>query len=463
MIGVRFASAKAAGVTSRVAAVMGAQWGDEGKGKLADVLAKNYDLVCRFNGGANAGHTVVVGGKKYAFHLLPCGVIHPHTTNLLGNGTVVHVDSLFKELSELDGAGVPWKGRVLISDRAHILFDFHKEVDGLVEERRAASGGGGKIGTTKQGIGPCYASKAARNGIRFGMLKHKEAFKAALTRLMEQTEQQYGVTIDKNAQFAKWEVLSERLAPMIVDGVELVNSALEDGKRVIAEGANAALLDLDFGTYPYVTSSSTTAGGIATGLGISPRKIESVVGVVKAYTTRVGGGPFPTELTDARGGGDKPMNAPGTDIGLHLQVKGGEIGVTTGRKRRCGWLDLVVVRYAHQLNGFTSLNVTKLDVLDELDEIKIGIAYKVNGVQLKPAQMPSALEDLAAAEVVYETVKGWKTSTAGVKKFADLPKEAQSYVRMIEKLSGVPVAWVGTGAGRLDMVTRGFDFQAENH
>jgi adenylosuccinate synthase len=322
-------------------------------------------------------------------------------------------------------------------------------------------GGGGKIGTTKQGIGPCYASKAARNGVRFGQLRNREAFRTALARLIEATRSSYGVSIDERAQLDKWDALRERLLPMVVDGVQLVNDALGDGKRVLAEGANAALLDVDFGTYPYVTSSSTTAGGIATGLGVAPSKLESIVGVVKAYTTRVGGGPFPTELTDARGGGDRPMNSEGSDIGLHLQVKGGEVGVTTGRKRRCGWLDTVVLRYAHALNGFTSLNVTKLDVLDELEELKIGVGYKLNGVALAPGQMPSVLDDLAAVEVVYETHKGWKSSTAGTRKFSDLPKEAQSYVKRIEQLVGVPVAWIGTGVGRNDMVTRGFTFTEE--
>jgi adenylosuccinate synthase len=363
---------------------------------------RSYDIVARFNGGANAGHTVVVGGKKYAFHLLPCGVIYPHTTNLLGNGTVVHVDSLFKELAELDGAGVDHAGRVLISDRAHLLFDFHKAVDGLAEERRAGAGGGGKIGTTKQGIGPCYSSKAVRNGVRVGMLKNRAAFRTALTRLMDDTVAAHGVAIDKVAELDKWDVLAPKVTPMIVDGVFMVNAAYKAGKRIITEGANAALLDIDFGTYPYVTSSATTAGGICTGLGLAPSTVESVIGVVKAYTTRVGGGPFPTELTDERGGGDRPLNAPGTEIGLHLQKVGAEIGVTTGRKRRCGWLDAVVVRYAHQLNGFTSLNVTKLDVLDDLETIKIGVAYKIDGVELGWGAMPSMLEDLAKVEVVYE-------------------------------------------------------------
>ncbi len=369
-------------------------------------------MIARFNGGANAGHTVVVNGKKYAFHLLPCGVIYPHTLNLLGNGTVIHIDSLFQELKELEEAGVSWDKRVLISDRAHLLFDFHKTVDGLAEERRAASGGAGKIGTTKQGIGPAYASKANRNGIRAGLLAHPAAFKQSLNRLMDDISAAYGITIDRQAQLDKWDALIPKVAPMVVDGVHMVNEAYRGGKRIIAEGANAALLDVDFGTYPYVTSSSTTAGGISTGLGIAPSAIESVIGVVKAYTTRVGGGPFPTELTDERGGGDRPMNAPGTDIGLHLQQVGREIGVTTGRKRRCGWLDAVVIRYAHQLNGFSSLNLTKLDVLDELEEIKIGVGYKINGQTLGWGRMPSTLQELSQVEVEYEGeshgVGGWE-------------------------------------------------------
>jgi len=241
---------------------------------------------------------------------------------------------------------------------------------------------------------------------------------------------------------------------MLVDGVALVNSALDSGKSVITEGANAALLDLDFGTYPYVTSSSTTAGGISTGLGIAPTKIESLVGVVKAYTTRVGGGPFPTELTDERGGGDLPLNAPGTELGLHLQKVGREVGVTTGRKRRCGWFDAVVVQYAHRLNGFTSLNITKLDVLDDLETIRLGVGYKLRGQVLPPGVMPSTLEDLAAVEVVYEDMPGWKCSTQGVSNFQDLPKRAQRYVKRIEKVTGVPVAWIGTGPDRSHMIRK---------
>jgi adenylosuccinate synthase len=453
-------------------------------------------VVARFNGGANAGHTVLVGDKKFAFHLLPCGIIYPHTTNLLGNGTVVHVPSLFAELKDLDAAGVPWTGRLKISDRAHVLFDFHKRVDGLMEERRSASGGGGKIGTTKQGIGPCYASKAARNGIRFGMLAHPESLRARLSRLIADTREAFQVDIDEKEEQAKMEAWRARVLPWVVDGVALVNGALDQGKRVITEGANAALLDVDFGTYPYVTSSSTSAGGVCTGLGIAPSRIEAVVGVVKAYTTRVGGGPFPTELTDERGGGDRPLNAPGTEEGLHLQRVGREVGVTTGRKRRCGWFDAVVVRYAHTLNGFTSLNLTKLDVLDDMATLRLGVAYKLRGQVLPPGTMPSTLEDLAAVEVVYEgapppppppphpplswvallpflkppntpynqmheDMPGWKTSTQGVTEFSKLPKEARAYIKRIEQVTGVPIAWVGTGPKRSDMMARGFSQPAQ--
>jgi adenylosuccinate synthase len=411
--------------------------------------------VARFNGGANAGHTVIANGKKFAFHLLPCGLIYPHTLNLLGNGTVIHIPSLFNELEPLNAAGIEWQGRLKLSDRAHVLFDFHKIVDGLLEERLRASAGKG-IGTTKQGIGPAYASKASRNAVRIGHLKNRTVLHTRLRRSIEEHQMMYKFDYDIQGELDKYDVWAEQVNSMIVDGVQLVNEAYDAGKNIITEGANAAMLDIDFGTYPYVTSSSTTAGGIATGLGIAPQKIEAVIGVVKAYTTRVGGGPFPTELTDERGGGDLPLNAPGTEIGLHLQKVGAEIGVTTGRKRRCGWFDAVVVKYAHTLNQFSSLNLTKLDVLDDLDEVKIGVAYELNGQTLPKGSFPSSLEDLANVKVIYETLPGWKTNISKCKTFSDLPKNAQNYVKRIEKVVGVPITWIGTGAGREDMVTRGF-------
>ena len=357
--------------------MLGSQWGDEGKGKLSDLLAARYDVVARFNGGANAGHTVVAGGKKFAFHQLPCGVLHPRTVNLIGNGCVVHVPGLLEELAPLEAAGVDVQGRLKISDRATMLFDFHKVrtslcvcvcafgmsavaaalvcatscfrpplpcaqlVDGLSETRRVAAGGAGAaIGTTKQGIGPAYASKAARNSVRAGHLLHRASLHERLRRLIADTSAQFGVDIDVGAELAKADAAAERVGPWVCDGAALVHGALAGGQRVLAEGANAAMLDLDFGTFPYVTSSSTTAGGVCTGLGVPPARVQAVVGVVKAYTTRVGGGPFPSELTDERGGGERPMHSEGTDVGLHLQTVGGEIGVTLvqgGRAvARCG-------------------------------------------------------------------------------------------------------------------------------
>ena len=498
--------------------------------------------MARFNGGANAGHTVVVPSttgappKKFAFHQLPCGILHPRTVNLIGNGCVVHLGGLLEELKPLDAAGIDWKGalgrrpaewrpraralahflatpvsprlralsrprpaagRLKLSDRATLLFDFHKAVDGLSETRRVAAGGAGAaIGTTKQGIGPAYASKAARNAVRVGHLLHRSSLHERLRRLCADTSAQYGVDIDVAAELAKADAAAEAVAGWVVDGAALVHGALAGGQRVLAEGANAAMLDVDFGTFPFVTSSSTTAGGVCTGLGVPPSRVHAVVGVVKAYTTRVGGGPFPSELTDARGGGERPMHAEGTDIGLHLQTVGGEVGVTcvrrlrrrrrrrraraaagcahrqppffllrpppprrsTGRKRRCGWFDAVVVRYSHALNGFTALNLTKLDVLDELAEIKIAVGYKLRGAPLPPQAFPALLEDLSAVEVEYETMPGWQTSTRGVTTFAALPKRAQAYVRRLERLTGVPVAYIGTGPGRHEMITRGFSF-----
>lgn len=443
------------GLNARVCAVLGGQWGDEGKGKLADVLAAEYDVVARFNGGNNAGHTVVTpDGQKFAFHLLPCGLIYPHTRNILGNGVVVNIPALFEEGAPLDEAGLEsWRNRLFLSDRAHLLFDFHQIVDGILEERR----GDAMIGTTKKGIGPCYASKASRNGLRVGMLKHFDSFSKQLRTTIEAHQKMYDFSYDIDAEIDRYKKYAEDVDHMIVDGVQFVNEAYDRGEKIITEGANAAMLDMDYGTYPFVTSSSTTAGGIATGLGLSPDKIDCTIGVVKAYTTRVGWGPFPTELTDDTCGGMVPTGAPGTEIGRHMQTIGAEIGVTTGRKRRCGWLDMVVVQYAHRLNGYRSLNLTKLDVLDELDEVKIGVAYKINGERLPPGMMPSTLEDLENVEVEYETMPGWKTSLAKCRSFEELPTEAKAYVERIEELAGgVPVSWVGVGPGREDMAKRGF-------
>ncbi|KAA0167737.1 hypothetical protein FNF31_00672 [Cafeteria roenbergensis] len=426
--GARTMATSVSGLNSRVCAVLGGQWGDEGKGKLADVLAKNYDIVARFNGGANAGHTVV---------------------NLLGNGVAVDLDALDEETAPLESEGIEWRNRLFISDRAHLVTSFHKIVDGLQETRRAK----GAIGTTKKGMGPCYTAKAARSmALRVGMLRHWDSFATHFRNVVEDHQRLYDFEYETEAELERIREQASRVNPMVVDGVHMINKAYADGRSIITEGANALMLDLDFGTYPYVTSSSTGAGGICTGLGLSPNKVESSIGVMKAYTTRVGSGPFPTELTDSRGGGDLPDFAPGTDIGLHLQTVGAEIGVTTGRKRRCGWLDAVVMRYSHMVNGYASINITKLDVLDELEEVRIGVAYSLDGQVLPPGMMPSTLEDLGRVEVQYETMPGWQTSIADCRSWDDLPANAQAYIRRVEELVGCPVSWVGVGPGREAML-----------
>lgn len=426
------------GYKSQVCSVLGAQWGDEGKGKLVDILAKRYDIIARFNGGANAGHTLVVGKDKFAFHLLPCGMLYEDKVNIIGNGVVLHVPTLFKELKSLHDVGMNTDGRLKISDRAHLLFDFHMLIDGGQEKKR----GDANIGTTKKGIGPCYSSKINRNGIRVGELLDWDHFEARYRGLVGDLQAQFKFEYDLEEELGRYKEYRDTLEPMIIDSVQYINEAHEAGKTILAEGANAALLDIDFGTYPYVTSSSTAAGGICTGLGIAPRKVDSTIGIVKAYTTRVGSGPFPTELE--------------CDVGEELRQVGREWGTTTGRPRRCGWLDIPVVRYSHFLNGYSSINITKLDVLDGLDEVKVGVAYVVDGKRLPNGQMPSTLSGLSKVEVEYETMPGWKTDISQIIEYDDLPAAAKNYLNRIEELLKVPVSWVGTGPGRDAMVTKGF-------
>lgn len=432
-------SSDLSGYSSKVMSILGAQWGDEGKGKLVDILAKHYDIVARFNGGANAGHTLVVDGKKYAFHLLPCGMLYQDTINVIGNGVVLHTPTMLKELASLDAADVAYDGRLLVSDRAHLLFDFHMVIDGNQEKGR----GDANIGTTKKGIGPCYSSKITRNGIRVGELVHWEHFVERYMGLLADLKSQFDFEYDHQEELDRYAEYRKILMPMMIDSVHYLNSATQEGKTILAEGANAALLDIDFGTYPFVTSSSTAAGGICTGLGIAPSKVDTTIGIVKAYTTRVGSGPFPTELEDA--------------VGQELRDVGHEYGTTTGRPRRCGWLDVPVVDYSHQLSNYTSINITKLDVLSGLDEIKIGIAYKIDGKTLPKGMMPSTLIDLAKVEVEYETMAGWKEDISKIAEYSLLPAAARAYVERVEELVGVPVSWIGTGPGREEMVTKGFE------
>lgn len=420
-----------------VLVVLGAQWGDEGKGKLIDLLTAEYDILARAAGGANAGHTIVVDDKKYAFHLLPSGLLNPHAVAIIGNGVVLHVPKFLSEVEGLREKGVKVDGRIKISDRAHLLFDFHQIVDGKREVER----GKAKIGTTGRGIGPCYSSKANRTGIRVGDLRNFRSFPAVFRRSLASKHKRFDkFDYDVRAEIARYYQYAKRLEPLISDTVAELNQAItSQSHAVLVEGANAALLDIDFGTYPFVTSSNCTVGGICTGLGIPPRSIDKIVGVVKAYTTRVGQGPFPTELHDK--------------LGKTFQVEGHEYGTTTARPRRCGWLDTFMLQYTHALNGYTQICLTKLDVLSHFETLKIGVAYVVRG--RKMTYYPSSLKLLGEAEVEYVDMPGWKgIDITGIRKFEDLPVNAQNYVLKVEELLTIPVKYIGVGPGREANVIR---------
>ena len=417
---------------TEVSAVLGAQWGDEGKGKLVDLLAAEFPVCCRFNGGANAGHTLVIEGKKYAFHLLPCGILNPNCVNVIGNGVVLHIPTLMKEIETLSES-VPEQtilDRLVISNRASLLFDIHQTVDGILEAEKK----GNAIGTTKRGIGPCYATKHLRIGLRVGDLLEWESFEGKFRELVAHFQMRYdlGVNFDFDAEIQRYKKFADKLKPNIKDTAMF----LRKQKHVLVEGANAAMLDIDFGSYPYVTSSSVVAGGICTGLGIPPKCIKKIVGVIKAYTTRVGGGPFPTELINP--------------VGDFIRKAGAEFGTTTGRPRRCGWLDIPLLRYSHCLNDYSSVNLTKLDVLTGLDAIEVCIEYE--GVA--HGSFPSTLEELRDIKPVFVTLKGWKEDISGCTRFADLPTEAQEYVVFIEQQTGIFIEWIGVGPGRSDMLHR---------
>jgi len=359
----------------KVVVVLGSQWGDEGKGKLIDLLTQQFDVVARCAGGSNAGHTVVVDEKKFKFHLLPSGLLNETSVAAIGNGVVVHVSGLLQEIADVKEQGVETESRIRISDRAHLLFDYHKVVDGLREVER----GGLKIGTTRQGIGPCYSSKANRTNLRIGDLRDFKNFPDAFKHSLAAEFKRFSpFEYDYRAEIARHYEYAKRLEPNITETVSFVQASADAGHKVLVEGANAALLDIDFGTYPFVTSSNCTIGGISTGLGIPPSRIDKVIGVVKAYTTRVGEGPFPTELHD--------------ENGKNLQDYGHEYGATTGRPRRCGWLDTFILRFTHSINGYSSVCLTKLDVLSVFDTLKIGFAYKYRGKRL--TYYPGSLKTL---------------------------------------------------------------------
>ncbi|XP_018785685.1 PREDICTED: adenylosuccinate synthetase [Bactrocera latifrons] len=421
---------------SKVGVVLGAQWGDEGKGKVVDMLALEVDIVCRCQGGNNAGHTVVANGTEFDFHLLPSGIVNEKCISVIGNGVVIHLPSLFEELSKNEAKGLQkLEHRLIISDRAHLVFDFHQLVDGMQEAEK----GGKSLGTTKKGIGPAYSSKATRNGIRVGELLgdfnlFTDKFKSIVATHLRLFP---SINIDVEAELSRYKEYAEKIRPYVKDTICFLHTALRQGKKILVEGANAAMLDIDFGTYPYVTSSNCSIGGVLTGLGLPPQTIGDVIGVVKAYTTRVGDGPFPTEQIN--------------EIGELLQTKGGEIGVTTKRKRRCGWLDIPLLKYTSLVNGYTSICLTKLDILDTLPEIKVAVAYKrANGETLD--HFPGTIAELGEIVVEYATLPGWQQSTENIRNFKELPENAQKYVRFLESELSVPVQWVGVGKGRESII-----------
>jgi adenylosuccinate synthase len=419
-------------------AVLGAQWGDEGKGKIVDLLSPQFDIVARYAGGHNAGHTVHVAGKKFVLRLLPSGILHPRTTCVIGNGVVVDPTALFAEVDQIKSLGVDVGNRLVISNRAHLVLPYHRELDVLAEARRGVR----RIGTTSRGIGPAYEDKVARRGLRVGDLGDSSSAAAAADAIRENVEARNRLIGDSHVDWRdvleQLRALWPRLAPWVRDVSLFLAEGRAAGKSVLYEGAQGTLLDIDHGTYPYVTSSSATVGGVCTGLGVGPRAIDAVLGVTKAYTTRVGDGPMPTELHD--------------EMGEELRRRGHEFGAVTGRPRRCGWFDAVVVRYAARVNGLDALALTKMDVLDGLDEIRVCTGYRAGGDVIR--EFPGELGVLSEAEPIYESVPGWRTPTAGVREFTRLPLEATSYVARIEELIGVPIALISTGPDRDDTILR---------
>ncbi|MFN2227527.1 MAG: adenylosuccinate synthase [Anaerolineae bacterium] len=428
-----------------ITVILGAQWGDEGKGKITDLLAAEADVVARFGGGDNAGHTVTVGTERFALHLIPSGILYPRVTCLLGAEMVVNPQKLLAEMDGLAARGVDVSpGRLKLDGRAHLIMPYHLALDGAAEAAR----GGSALGTTKRGIGPAYTDKAARSGIRAQEMLHPtDEF---VRRIRESVaaknlvlEQVYGQPALDAAQIVETYLgYAERLAPHITDVSEKVADALRSRKRILAEGAQGTLLDIDHGSYPYVTSSHPTIGGVLIGLGIGPQHIERVVGVVKAYQTRVGAGPMPTELTDERGERLRGTGAQPWD----------EFGTTTGRPRRCGWLDLVTLRYAVRLNGLTEVTITKLDVLSRFDQLEICVAYELDGRRVE--SFPTDLAVLARCQPVYEVLPGWGTDITTARTFGDLPLQARAYVQRIEDLLGIPVSCISVGPGREQTIRR---------
>jgi adenylosuccinate synthase len=412
--------------------IVGAQWGDEGKGKVIDIYAKKADIVVRYQGGNNAGHTVVIGKDSFVLHLIPSGILHKDKICVIGNGVVVDPKALLEEIATLESKGIEIGGRLLISRDAHVIFPYHRKLDELRENKKKK-----KIGTTKRGIGPCYADKVARLGIRFVDLLNEKVFKDRLNENLEEKNpvflKIYGVEgYSFDELYEEYSGYAEKIRKYICDATVFLNEAVSKKKRVLFEGAQGTLLDVDHGTYPFVTSSNSTSGGASTGTGVGPNKINKVIGVVKAYTTRVGEGPFPTEFSD--------------DLMERIRTKGKEFGATTGRPRRCGWFDSIVVKHSVIVNGIDEIVVTKLDVLDGLDRLKICTAYKYDGHIYK--DFPSDIEVLSNCEPLYEELPGWKKDTTGITSYSKLPRNAKNYLNRIQKLLSTKIVLISVGSER---------------
>jgi len=425
---------------SKIIVVIGAQWGDEGKGKIVDLLAERFDIVARYQGGHNAGHSVYVGDRSFVLHLIPSGIIHPGKICVLGNGMVIDPNAFFEEADRFAAQGLEvTPARVKISSRAHLILPYHRALDHTSEERL----GNERVGTTLRGIGPAYEDKAGRRGIRFADALVPEVLRSRIERNLEDANRIImaygGQGLDVEQVFNDTSTVVERLAPFISDTAHFLNRAAIDGQSILLEGAQATLLDVDHGTYPFVTSSSTIAGGAAIGTGLAPHRITGVLGIVRTYTTRVGEGPFPTEMVEGE-----------AEMGQVIRERGREYGASTGRPRRCGWFDAFATRYAAEINGFSSVALTKLDVLDALDEIKVCTGYKLDGRTCE--SLPAVSQDLRRVEPIYATLPGWKTSTVGTTEMASLPANARRYVDFISEQIGVEIGLVSTGPERTQTI-----------
>lgn len=417
--------------------ILGAQWGDEGKGKLVDLLADRFDYVVRYQGGHNAGHTILIGDRKFVLRLVPSGILHPGKTAVIGNGLVVDPIALLEEIEQLISAGIDVMTQLRISNRAHVLLPSHRVVEKISES------GSRSIGTTLRGIGPCYEDKAGRRGLRIADLLDRDFFPDAARYLTEEhltRARAFGVedTVDVEDVIRRYSAAAERIRPLVCDTALLLADAMRGGKRLLFEGAQGTGLDIDHGTYPYLTSSSSCVGGASTGSGVPPTKLDCIIGISKAYTTRVGGGPFPTEALDNWG-----------DL---LRNRGREFGSVTGRPRRCGWFDAPLLRYSAAVNGYETMVVTKLDVLDELEQIKVCVGYRVDGKTIR--EMPATVRELARVEPVYETLPGWRSSTEGISEWDKLPAAARAYVEFLEQQTGIEAGCISTGPERNQTIQR---------